>query len=227
MILPIFAAVAPVLITAAVGFAWVRMGRAFETSTLRPLVVDIATPCLIFATLEKTSISPAQFTPVALASIAAIACFALVGGLALRLTGFRVWTFLQALTFPNNGNLGLAGALYAFGQERTGLCDYLLRYRHDWPIHGRTRHCCGRRELARHAAHAIIYAVALGVPVSVWGLPLPGWFSHAISLIGGMTIPLMVLMLGASLARLPLQRISRALGLAGLRIGLGPQSESW
>src|SRR5215472_17869599 len=64
---PILAAVIPVLTTAVIGYARVRYGRPFETATLTPLVVDIGTPCLIFATFAKTSIATASFAAVALA----------------------------------------------------------------------------------------------------------------------------------------------------------------
>ena len=71
------------------------------------LAVDIGTPCLIFATFVKTSIPPASVAAIALATALALGCFAVVGGVALRLSGLRVRTFLPSLTFPNNGNLGL------------------------------------------------------------------------------------------------------------------------
>jgi predicted permease len=67
----------------------------------------------------------------------------------------------------------------------------------------------------------LIYAVLLGVGVSVWHVPLPSWAINTISLVGGMAIPLMLLMLGASLARLQVVAMSRAVILSLLRIGLG------
>ena len=89
MLGPILAAVIPVLATAGLGFAWVRSGRPFENAMFTPLVVDIGTPCLIFATFARTAIAPAQFATIALASITAIACFALVAALVLPLAGLR------------------------------------------------------------------------------------------------------------------------------------------
>ena len=221
MITPILAAVIPVLITAGIGFLWVRSGRMFETATLTPLVVDIGTPCLIFATFAKTSIAPASFAVMALASVTAIVGFALVSGVFLFLSRLPLRTFLPVMSFPNNGNLGLPLALYAFGQEGLG---YAIVF---YAICMIAQFTVGQA-IAAGAANwrgmlrmPLIYAVALGVAVSVWGLRLPNWFSQTISLIGGMTIPLMLLMLGASLARLPVETISRAAVLAAIRIGSG------
>src|SRR5580658_109498 len=120
MLGPIMAAVIPVLVTAGLGFIWVRSGRPFENAMFTPLVVDIGTPCLIFATFAKTSIAPANFAAMALATTTALGCFAIVAAVALRLTNLRVRTFLPSLTFPNNGNLGLPLAAYAFGETGLG-----------------------------------------------------------------------------------------------------------
>jgi hypothetical protein len=57
--------------------------------------------------------------------------------------------------------------------------------------------------------------------VSIWRVKLPPWFTNTANLIGGMTIPMMLLMLGASLARLRVQSVSRALILSAARIGIG------
>ncbi len=106
MLGPILAAVIPVLATAGIGFVWVRAGRQFENAMFTPLVVDIGTPCLIFATFAKTSIAPANFATIAIASTVALTCFALIAAVVLPLAGLRMRTFLPSLTFPNNGNLG-------------------------------------------------------------------------------------------------------------------------
>ena len=221
MIGPILAAVIPVIFVAALGFFWVRSGQALDNSTLTPVVVNIATPCLIVATFMRTTIPPVSFAVVALASAASIGCFGLVGASVLKASGFRVRTFLPALTFPNNGNLGLPLALYAFGQEGLGyaIVFYAICMVGQFTI---------GQAIAAGAANwrgivrmPLIYSVALGVAVSVWRLPLPDWLSHTISLIGGMTIPLMLLMLGASLARLPVEAVGQAILLAAFRIGLG------
>jgi predicted permease len=221
MLGPILAAVVPVLATAGLGFIWVRSGRPFENAMLTPLVVDIATPCLIFATFAKTTIAPADFATIALASLAALISFGLASAIILPLAGLRVKTFLPSLTFPNNGNLGLPLAAYAFGSE--GLSYAIVFY----AICMIGQFTVGQAVAAGKANWAgmlrlpLIYAVLFGVAVSVWRVALPPWIINTIALIGGMTIPLMLLMLGSSLARLRVEMMGRAIALSVLRIGLG------
>lgn len=221
MIQPILAAIIPVLAVAAVGFAWVRAGRRFENAMLTPLVVQIGTPCLIFATFVKTSIPPASFAAVALASCVALVGFAAVGVVFLWMSGLRVRTFLPSLTFPNNGNLGLPLALYAFGREGLGyaIVFYAICMIGQFTV-GQAM-AAGAVNWRGILRMPLVHAVALGVIVSVWRVPLPVWLTNTVSLIGGMTIPLMLLMLGASLARLQVETMSRATLISALRIGMG------
>ena len=153
--------------------------------------------------------------------MAALAGFALVAAIVLPLAGLRVKTFLPSLTFPNNGNLGLPLAAYAFGAE--GLSYAIVFY----AICMIGQFTVGQAIAAGKANWVgmlrlpLIYAVLLGVAVSVCRVPLPLWVINTISLIGGMTIPLMLLMLGSSLARLRVEMMSRAIALSVLRIGVG------
>ena len=221
MLGPILAAVMPVLATAGLGFIWVRAGRPFENGMFTPLVVDIGTPCLIFATFAKTAIAPGDFAAIALATIAALAGFALVAAIVLPLAGLRAKTFLPSLTFPNNGNLGLPLAAYAFGQEGLGyaIVFYAICMIGQFTV-GQAI-AAGKANWVGMLRLPLIYAVLLGVAVSVYRVPLPLWVNNTISLIGGMTIPLMLLMLGSSLARLHVEMMSRAIALSVLRIGVG------
>ena len=67
----------------------------------------------------------------------------------------------------------------------------------------------------------ILYAVAIGIALSFWRIELPGWAGTTIALIGNVTVPLMLLMLGSSLSRLKVASVGRAFFVSVLRIGLG------
>jgi predicted permease len=114
---PIAAAVVPVFAIAALGFLWTRFGGKLDPLTVTQLVADIGMPCLVVATLSHTAIAPDAFAALALATLTAIAGFAAIGALALRLCRLRLRTFLPSIAFPNAGNLGRPLALYAFGPQ--------------------------------------------------------------------------------------------------------------
>ncbi len=221
MIETVLAAVAPVLLTAAIGFGWTRAGRSFDGATITPLVTDIATPCFVFATFAKTPIALGAFAATAAATIAILASFVVVAALVLRLAGLSWRTYLPAMSFPNTGNLGLPLALYAFGPE--GLSHAIVFF----TFCSLTNFTAGQAIAAGTVnwrgilRMPIVYAVILGVGVSVLGVSLPLWLANTVGLVGSITIPLMLLLLGASLGKLRVSAFPRAFGLSCLRIVMG------
>jgi len=221
MIETILGAIVPVLLTASIGYAWTRAGRNVDSHSLTLLVTEIGTPFLVFSTFAKTAIPPGAFAASAGASVAILAGFALAAALILWLLRLPWRTYLPALAFPNTGNLGLPLALYAFGPE--GL-SYAIVF---FTLCSLTNFTAGQAIAAGSIRWRailrmpIIYAAILGVGVSVLGIELPPWLANTASLLGSITVPLMLLMLGVSLGKLRVAAFPRALMLATLRIGMG------
>ena len=68
MLAQLFAVIAPVFFTAAVGFAWVKSGRPFDIRQLTPLITQVGSPCLVLSTLLKAEIAPGALVQMAGAS---------------------------------------------------------------------------------------------------------------------------------------------------------------
>lgn len=219
--LTMLSAVAPVLIGAGLGYVLLGRRRSIDVGLITTITTDVGTPCLVISTLAHTRIPPAALAATALAAVLALACFTLLGSLMLRLAGLRLRTFLPSLSFPNVGNLGLPLIYSAYGQEGLG---YAIAF---FAIISIAQFTLGQgiamggtswRVLLRVP---IIYAVPTGVALSLSGFALPDWLSNTLSIMGGLTVPLMLLMLGAALARLRVAVMRRALTVAMLRIGMG------
>jgi len=217
----ILGAVIPVLAAVAIGFAWVRSGRPFESAALVTLVADLSTPCLVFANLARASILRQDFTVMALATCAMLLGFALLGAGLLGCFKMRHRTFLPAIVFPNTGNLGLPMALSVFGPP--GLSYAIVIF----TVIAIANFTVGQA-LAAGIANwrgllrmPLIYAALAGTLVTYLAIPLPRWLIDTCALIGGMSVPLMLLMLGASLARLKVAAMQRAGIVSALRFGIG------
>src|SRR3954471_10700504 len=102
LISPILAAVVPVLATATLGYLWMRSGRPWGNAAFTPLVVNVGTPCVIFATFTRTSVPSASFAAIALASAVFILAFALVICVVLSLVRLPLRTFRRP-PFPITG----------------------------------------------------------------------------------------------------------------------------
>jgi malate permease and related proteins len=221
MISVLAAVVLPVLLTVLVGFLWTRFGDRLDTKEVTALIGNVATPCLIVSTLTTTRVSFQALAGVAGATITAIILFAAVGGLILWLTGLRIRTFLPAIAFPNAGNLGLPLALYAFGPEGLGyaIAFFCTSSVANFTL-GQTI-AAGRANWRALARQPILYAVALGVLLSYGQVQPPVWLASTVALIGSLTVPLMLLMLGSSLSQLRVASVGRAALVSVVRIGVG------
>lgn len=221
MLLLIASVVLPVLVTVGIGFMWTRLGYKLESRDLTALISDVATPCLVIGTFQTSRLSFEAFTAVAAAAGTAIALFAVVGALLLWVTGLRIRTFLPSIAFPNAGNLGLPLSLYAFGPEGLG---YAIAF---FAISSVANYTLGQAIAAGQANWRgllrlpLLYAVAIGIALSFWGVELPSPIAKTITLIGNLTVPLMLLMLGASLSRLKVTAFGRAAAVSAFRIGGG------
>ncbi|MEL6586263.1 MAG: AEC family transporter, partial [Pseudomonadota bacterium] len=63
--------VAPVFVLAAIGFAWVKAGYAYDTAFVTRLAMTLAVPALIFSALADTALDPAAVARVAWATLLA------------------------------------------------------------------------------------------------------------------------------------------------------------
>ncbi len=217
----ILPAILPVFILAALGFAMAKTGRAIDGGTTAFLIATVGTPALVFSNLATTTFNPELVGTLASATAIAISFYLVVGAIALKLAGLKLRTYLPSLAFPNSGNLGLPLTLYAAGQQ--GLNDAIIIFAVT-SIANMTAGqviAAGRSKWGRALRSPIIPAVILGVICAYAHVTLPAWMTNTLELLSSLTIPLMLLMLGTSLARIQVRGFPRAAALSVLRIGMG------
>lgn len=221
MFAELFSIIAPVFVVAGVGYLWGRTGRAFETDFVTTLVTNVATPCLIFATLTRLETDAGAFGTMVLAGAAAIAGFGVVAFVGLKLAGLPVRAFLPPLMFPNGGNLGLPLALFAFGDEGLALAIAYFSLLAVLQFTVGVWIASGEAKLGRVLRVPVIYGVAAALAFNAAQVAPPLWLARTIDLLGGMAIPLLLLTLGVALARLRIAALPRAAALAVARLALG------
>lgn len=221
MLAELLAVMAPVLITVALGFAWMRSGRPFDNGLVGSLVMYVGTPCLLLRTFDQVRFSSEAFGEMALATLLSIGGMALVGVLALRVAGLSLRDYLPSLMFPNTANMGLPVALFTYGSDGLALAIVVFaisvvgHYTLGMAI------SLGQPNLRAVARLPLIYAVAAGVAMILADLHLPAWLGNTVNLLGGLTIPLMLLALGVSLAKLRISGLGPSALVAAIRLGGG------
>ena len=221
MLASLFAVLAPVFIVAGIGFAWARKGLDYPTEFIARIVMTVGTPSLVLSTLSRTELDPTAFTSMAVACLLCTLGMALAGLLVCRVSGQHWRVLLPAFMFPNTGNMGLPISLYAFGEHGLALAVAffltlsIVQFTIGMAISGTA---ASLKALVRNP---IVISLAGAMPIIFLDFELPRWLANTADLLGGMTIPLMLLTLGVSLASIRLQHVGSGILLGGLRIVLG------
>lgn len=221
MFASLFAVLAPVFIVAGIGYGWARKGHSYPTDFIARMVMTIGTPALVLSTLSRTKLDPTAFTSMALACVLSMIAMAMIGLLLSKVFRQHWRVLVPAFMFPNTGNMGLPISLYAFGDQGLALAVAffltlsLFQFTLGLALSG------GAASLKDLLRNPIIISLALAMPIIFFGLQLPRWLVNTVDLLGGMTIPLMLLTLGVSLASIRLHHVASGMLQGGLRIVLG------
>lgn len=214
---------APVLACAAIGFYWAKSGYEFDPEFISRLVLNVAAPCLMLSVLGSVDLDFQAFQRTALACVLVAVIMAVLGMLIPRLRDDDVRAFLPSFVFPNVGNMGLPVCMLAFGEQglALALAFFMVLSIAHFPagiLLAGGREAGGFKGLLKMP---ILYAIVAGVLLLVFDLELPLALQNSVELIGGMTIPLMLITLGVSLQRLRIGQWRQALFYSVLRIGGG------
>lgn len=215
------AIIAPVLVCAAIGYLWARLRRPFETEFVTALVTTIGTPCLVASTLLRFSVDFAALGDMALATLTVFAIIGAGGVVGLRAAGLPFHSYLPALMFSNAGNMGLPLCLFAFGEPGLALGIVFFTISAVLQFTVGVGLAAGTLAPARLVRIPLLYAVAIALVLMATGTVLPEWIANTIELLGGLTIPLMLIALGVSLARLRIASLKLSVAIALLRLLVG------
>lgn len=220
MFLTLLAVIAPVFVCAGIGFVWEKRRLPFDLDVITPLIVYIGTPALVVATLLRVDLSIQALSEAMVYALIAHAGFAALGMGVLALTRQPATSFLPALTFPNSGNLGLPLCLFAFGDEGLALAISYFVITSVGQFTVGVAISSGQWSPKRLVSSPLIWGVAVAIALIALDATLPLWVSNTLNLVAGLTIPLMLIGLGVSLARLrvgdlPLSTLFAVLRIAG------------
>ena len=214
----LFSIISPILICAGLGFAWARKGLDYPVEFVTRAVMYIGAPCLIVSSFSKSGIDIGKMAEIALAAVVSLLVMLVIGAVLIRLLKLKTTTFLPSLLFPNIGNMGLPLCLFAFGE--TGLALGLTVFLLIFSLHMSLGIVlvAGKGNMAGLLKQPVIWATAVAVVLVSNGLSLPVWLDNTTTLLGGFTIPLMLITLGVSLADLKVIEWKHSLLFSAIRV---------
>jgi predicted permease len=221
VILELFSILSPLFVCAGIGFVWARRGGSYDQELTTTLIMNIGAPCLVFAELASLEVDGGAMAQIVASALASMGVFVLVGWIVLRLARLPSHTFLSPMVFANTGNMGLPLCLFAFGTEGLALATAFFATVSIVHYTAGVWIWSGRASLGELTRMPLSYAVALAALVLATGQAPPVWVLNTTKLLGGLTIPLMLLTLGISLSRMQIRGVPRTLALSLLRVAMG------
>ena len=212
---------APVFISVGIGFFWARSGRSYDTELITAIVTYFGTPCLLFHSLSTVELLPNALLDMGLAAIFANVAFIIFGSLVLAIFRLPQRAFLQTLSFPNIGNIGLSLCYLSFGAEGLALGVTFFTIYVVFQMTVGAAFVSGTFSPKSLLKMPVIPATILAALFLFTGTQVPEWLHNTTKLIGDLTIPLMLFTLGVSLSRLKVRRLKIPLFLSLLRLGMG------
>ena len=221
MVSEVLSVIAPVFIIAGLGYFWVKRKLPFDNATISSLVMYVGSPCLVYSALTSNAAETAALGMMGTSAFLVIFIGLILSWIFLKVTGWKLTTYLPALIHPNCGNMGLPLVLLAFGQEGLALgmayffVNSVSQYTLGMAISS------GHFDIRQLMKQPIIWAVLFVIAVILGDFQMPKWFNSTTSILAGLTIPAMLIMLGTSLANLNIASIRETLTISFLRILLG------
>lgn len=221
MLAELFAVMAPVLIVAGIGYGWARSGQPYPTDFVTRLVLNVSTPCLVISTLSRAEVDLTVFGQMAVACVVMCVIMAAIGWVLSRGLAIDPRVLVPAYMFPNTGNMGLPISLYAFGEPGLALAVAFFVVLSIGHFSVGLMLSGAAQSWRRLLVNPVILSLGVALAVLLLDLELPRWIDNTVGLLGSMSIPMMLLTLGVSLASIRIRHVGRGMVLGGFRILCG------
>ena len=219
MLLAYINALFPVVFCAALGWILAKRTRLLAEPGLSQLITLIGLPALILSALLGMEAPLTEMSATLAGILLVLLVSAVLGAVVLKLCGLDVRGYLPMLVNPNTGNLGIPLVFALLGQEalvHAVVISTVVQISHFtlgvWLLSGRFR-------LRSLLGNASIIALLTGALWQATGWTAPTAVTGTLDLLAGMTIPVMLLLLGRSLADIDLRELGRLGRILGLSIG--------
>jgi predicted permease len=220
MIVQILGITAPVFLIALVGYVWRRAGLHFDIAFVSRLSMQVSVPALIFSVLSRIEVDPVAFRDLALAALALYAVIGVAARVLVGAAGLKRRTYLAPAIFGNTGNIGLPIALFAYGEQGLAFAMIVFSVGAALSFTVGIWLVTGRGSPVEALKQPIFHGAWLGLLFAVEGWRLPAFAMTTLSMVGQISIPMMLMTLGVAVAQLDVRDFGRALAFSVVKAAL-------
>jgi predicted permease len=221
MLLELFNVISPVLFIALIGYIWVKIGNDFPTDFVTRLNMNFGAPCLVFVGILNLGGDLSNLSNFMFAAAVALTILLIASVLFVYIFKLPKRAYIIALSTTNCGNMGIPLCLFAFGEA--GMA-YAIAYF--------TVGCIFQFTVMLFISHGnlnpgsllritLLWGVAAALLILATDTTPPVWLINVTELLAGFTIPIMLITLGASLARLKVIKFGKIVTIGTIKMAAG------
>jgi predicted permease len=195
-------ALLPVILIAGLGAYLGRKTTYLDSPALGQLVTNIGLPCLLLSSVLKMQMPVGEMLSLVLATAAVLISMMIVTFFVLRVARLPVRYYISPLVNPNAGNLGIPVVFALVGDAGLAaavVISSVVQISHFTLGVGAMSGEYKPKQLIKNAP---VMALLLGIILLGLSIPVPEFAVNTLSMMGNITLPIMLLMLGQSISSL-------------------------
>jgi len=202
MILTFISAILPVMIIAVVGAFLSKRTAYLDDPNLPRLILNVGMPSLLLHSMLGTDVEFFSMGQLVIAAILVLFVMIVITFFMLKIIGLEVRYYLPVLVNPNTGNLGIPVAYALLGEQGLAgavIISSIIEISHFTLGIGMMSGSFDPRKLI---ANPPVIALLIGTAILGFDLSVPDFMLNVFDMLGSITVPIMLLMLGRSLAQM-------------------------
>jgi predicted permease len=217
LVLTVLKIISPVFFLGIIGYFWEKAEIDYPITFVTKLTMNIALPCLIFTSLMNTEIESNILSSIIFATLLSYLFLTMFCFVFVKLMKIDIHTFLPPMIFGNTGNLGLPLAFFAFGNDGLSYAVIIFAIMAIFSLTLGIWIISGDKNLTKLLKEPIVWGAVLGAICLYFNIKTPIFITNSLELTGQIAIPLMLITLGVSVARLKLTNLARGFSIVCFR----------
>lgn len=217
----LFTKLMPIVILIVIGFYWKKKELPFDKDMISSLLMNLGTPALLIASINNKDLTVDNMLTILIYGTSLIVVCTVLATVYLKIEGKEVRPFLQSFIFPNTGGLGIPIVYVLLGETAF---VYAITFSTLINIY----HFTIGLWLANNSLNIkkalqtpVLYALVAALLFKGTNTEVPSVIEDVCKMLGGITIPLMLLAFGTSLVGIKIGENIKAIRMGLARVIIG------
>lgn len=217
----LFSKLMPIVILIIIGYYWKKKELPFDKDMISSLIMNLGTPALLLASINNKDLTVDNMITILFYGTSIIIVCTILTIIYLKFEGKEVRPYLQSFIFPNTGGLGIPIVYVLLGETAF---VYAITFSTLINIYHFTIGLWlsnNSFNLKKALQTPVLYALVLALVFKGTNTPIPSVIEDVCKMLGGITIPLMLLAFGTSLFGIKIGENIKAIRMGVARVIIG------